>query len=57
MTPTPAPEALDVVIDEEAMGDIADRIVSTTPTPEPEATDEPLIYDDPEVDAPFPDDL
>ena len=56
-TPTPEPEALDIVIDEEAMGDLADRIVSATPTPEPETTDEPIVYDDPEVDAPFPDDL
>ena len=42
------------MIDEEAMGDLAERI--TTPTPAPEMTPEP-IYDDPEVDAPFPDDL
>ena len=54
VTPTPTPETLDIMIDEEAMGDLAERI--TTPTPAPEMTPEP-IYDDPEVDAPFPDDL
>ena len=54
LTPTPTPETLDIMIDEEAMGDLAERIA--TPTPAPEMTPEP-IYDDPEVDAPFPDDL
>ena len=54
VTPTPTPETLDIMIDEEAMGDLAGRIA--TPTPAPEMTPEP-IYDDPEVDAPFPDDL
>ena len=54
VTPTPTPEMLDIMIDEEAMGDLAERIA--TPTPAPEMTPEP-IYDDPEVDAPFPDDL
>ena len=56
-TPTPEPEALDIVIDEEAMGDLAERIVEATSTPAPETTEEPFAYDDPEVDAPFPDDL
>jgi len=56
-TPTPEPEALDIVIDEEAMGDLAERIVEATSTPAPETTEEPIVYDDPEVDAPFPDDL
>ena len=56
-TPTPEPEALDIVIDEEAMGDLAGRIVEATSTPAPETTEEPIVYDDPEVDAPFPDDL
>ena len=54
VTPTPTPETLDIMVDEEAMGDLAERIA--TPTPAPEMTPEP-IYDDPEVDAPFPDDL
>ena len=53
-TTAPTPETLDIMIDEEAMGDLAERIA--TPTPAPEMTPEP-IYDDPEVDAPFPDDL
>ena len=52
VTPTPTPETLDVTVDEEAMGDLADRIA--TPTPAPEAADDPFY--DPE-DAPFPDDL
>ena len=56
-TPTPEPEALDIVIDEEAMGDLAERIAEATSTPAPETTEEPIVYDDPEVDAPFPDDL
>ncbi len=54
VTPTPTPETLDIMVDEEAMGDLAERIA--TPTPAPEMTPEP-IYNDPEVDAPFPDDL
>ena len=54
VTPTPTPETLDIMVDEEAMGDLAERIA--TPTPAPEMTPGP-IYDDPEVDAPFPDDL
>ena len=41
-TPTPAPEEVDFIIDEEAMGDLADRYVHVTPTPEPEVTPEPL---------------
>ena len=36
-TPTPAPEEVDFIVDEEAMGDLADRFVQVTPTPEPEA--------------------
>ena len=39
------------------MGDLAERIAEATPTPAPEMTPEPIVYDDPEVDAPFPDDL
>ena len=41
-TPTPAPEEVDFIIDEEAMGDLADRYVQVTPTPEPEVTPEPI---------------
>ena len=41
-TPTPAPETVDFVIDEEAMGDLADQFVEATPSPTPalEQTDE-----------------
>ena len=34
-TPTPAPETVDFVIDEEAMGDLADQFVEATPSPTP----------------------
>lgn len=43
VTPTPAPEVVDFVIDAEAMGDLADRYVEATPTPMP---DEELVEDD-----------
>jgi len=35
ITPTPAPEVIDFIIDEEAMGEIADRFVEATPSPAP----------------------
>lgn len=35
ITPTPAPEVIDFIIDEEAMGDLSDRFVEATPTPAP----------------------
>ena len=38
--PTQAPEVVDFIIDPEAMGDLADRYVEATPTPEPTATPE-----------------
>lgn len=44
-TPTPAPEEVDFIIDEEAMGDLADRYVQVTPTPEPEVPPEPIDYE------------
>ena len=40
VTPTPAPEAIDVIIDAEAMGDLADRYIEVTPTPVPDESDE-----------------
>lgn len=40
-TPTPAPEVIDFIIDEEAMGDLADHFVETTPTPAAESTPMP----------------
>ena len=55
-TPTPAPEEVDFIIDEEAMGDLADRYVQVTPTPEPEVTPEP-IDDEWADDEGFPDDF
>lgn len=58
-TPTPGPEVVDFIIDEEAMGDLADRYIEATPTPSPE----PIIIED-EDDEPemleedyFPEDL
>ena len=60
ITPTPAPEAIDIVIDPEAMGDLADRYVELTPSPSPA----PIIIEEDESDEPemleedyFPEDL
>ena len=53
-TPTPAPEEVDFIIDEEAMGDLAERYVQVTPTPEP--TPEP-VSDEWEYDNGFPEDF
>ena len=53
-TPTPAPEEVDFIIDEEAMGDLAERYVQVTPTPEP--TPEP-VSDEWEDDEGFPEDF
>ena len=55
-TPTPAPEEVNFIIDEEAMGDLADRYVQVTPTPEPEVTPEP-IDDEWADDEGFPEDF
>ena len=55
-TPTPAPEEVDFIVDEEAMGDLADRYVHVTPTPEPEVTPEP-IDDEWADDEGFPEDF
>jgi len=42
ITPTPAPEVIDIIIDEEAMGELADRYIEMTPAPTavPEEIDE-----------------
>ena len=58
-TPTPAPETVDFVIDEEAMGDLADQFVEATPspTPAPEQTDEQDEDMEMREDDDFPDDL
>ena len=53
-TPTPAPEEVDFIVDEEAMGDLAERFVQVTPTPEPEG--EP-ISDEWTDDEGFPEDF
>ena len=56
MTPTPAPEAVDFIVDEEAMGDLAERFVEITPTPESlEETPDPALLD--EDDDVFPEDF
>jgi len=53
VTPTPAPKEVDFVVDEEAMGEIADQYIRVTPTPEP-TLDPDLIAEDEEG---FPEDL
>lgn len=56
ITPTPAPEVIDFIIDEEAMGELAERYIEATPTPEP---DYDKYEDDLEMleEDYFPDDL
>lgn len=43
VTPTPAPEEVDFVLDDEALGDLSDRFVQTTPSPTPSPTDLPIV--------------
>ena len=55
-TPAPAPESVDFIVDEEAMGDLAERFVEITPTPEfPEETPDSAWMDD--DDDVFPEDF
>ena len=58
-TPSPTPEAVDFIIDEEAMGDLAQYFVEATPSPAPEQT--PEQTPDPGMEMTeediFPDDL
>lgn len=54
VTPTPAPEAVDFIIDDEAMGDIADRFVEATPSPVPTAEPDPADEEPEEI---LPEDL
>ena len=55
VTPSPTPEAVDFIVDEEAMGDLAERFVESTPTPEPpEETPDPAWLDEEDV---FPEDF
>lgn len=60
-TPTPAPEIVDFIVDEEALGDLADRYVQATPSPEPTAEPTPEATIDPDLigteEDIFPDDL
>lgn len=56
-TPSPTPQVVDFIVDEEAMGQMAEHFIEATPTPEP--TPEPTIDPDlleGEGDG-FPDDL
>ena len=46
VTPTPAPEEVDFIIDEEAMGELAEYFVQVTPTPEPTYAPTPTIDPD-----------
>lgn len=56
VTPTPTPEAVDFIVDEEAMGDLAERFVEITPVPESlEETPDPDLLD--EDDDVFPEDF
>ena len=55
-TPAPTPESVDFIVDEEAMGDVAERFVEITPTPEsPEETPDSAWMDD--DDDVFPEDF
>lgn len=56
ITPTPAPEVVDFIIDEEAMGDLADRFVEVTPSPAPIELEEDEEMEMLEEDY-FPEDL
>ena len=46
VTPTPEPEVVDFIVDEEAMGDLADQFVEATPSPTPEPTAQPQPVDE-----------
>ena len=58
ITPTPAPEVVDFIIDAEAMGDLADRYIEITPTPAPVNIDEDEVEELEMLDEDyFPEDL
>ena len=58
ITPTPAPEVVDFIIDAEAMGDLADRYIEITPTPVPVNIDEDEVEELEMLDEDyFPEDL
>lgn len=50
-TPEPEPEEIDFIVDEEALGDLADQFVYVSPSPEPEETPEPEEPSEPEDEA------
>lgn len=56
-TPTPSPEIVDFMVDEEAMGDMAQYLIEATPTPE--ITPEPTLNPDllPTEEDVFPEDF
>lgn len=56
-TPTPVPEELDFVIDDEALGDLADRFVMVSPRPDADDWPDDEDMDWPEEDDRFPDGL
>lgn len=59
ITPTPAPEVIDIIIDQEAMGELADRYIEATPSPEPVSSIEEYGEEEPEMldEDYFPEDL
>ena len=44
VTPVPTQEVVDFIIDEEAMGDLAEAYIEATPTPQP--TEAPVMIED-----------
>ena len=56
VTPTPAPEVFNFIIDDEAMGDLASKFVEATPMPSPAPIEEADELEMLEEDY-FPDDL
>lgn len=48
VTPVPTQEVVDFIIDEEAMGDLADAYIEATPPPQP--TEAPVIIDEEELE-------
>lgn len=57
VTPSPTPQVVDFIVDEEAMGDSAERYVQATPTPTPEPTPEPAVDNGWDDDEGFPEDF
>jgi len=57
VTPSPTPQVVDFIVDDEAMGDSAELYVQATPTPMPEPTPEPALDDEWADDEGFPEDF